>query len=69
MAAADPLQLLINSMAEVAQCIDHPAVAQSIGDGLAREILYAVATCRQRFPGRWPGGQQQLVFDDGASEP
>lgn len=67
MAADDPLQLFINSVAQVANYVDDSAVQQSIGEGLAREILYAIATCRQRFPDRWPGAQQALPFDDGVS--
>lgn len=57
----DELQALGRHLQAAAELLNSPALARQIGPGTAREIRYALASFRQRFPDQLPGAQQPLL--------
>lgn len=55
------LQELTDTMAKLDALMRSPQLHALIGDGLAREIRYPIATYRQRFPQLWPTSQPSLL--------
>lgn len=54
------LQELTDTLAKLDALMRNPELQAHIGDGLARELRYPIASYRQRFPQLWPAAQPSL---------
>lgn len=54
------LQELTDTLAKLDALMRNPELQAHIGDGLARELRYPIASYRQRFPQLWPTAQPSL---------
>lgn len=54
------LQELTDTLAKLDALVRKPQLQSRIGEGLAREIRYPIASYRQRFPQLWPTAQSSL---------
>ncbi|TAA36376.1 hypothetical protein EAT51_19945 [Pseudoxanthomonas winnipegensis] len=61
--SSTPIDELGGHLAAIADLLRNPAVPAQLGQGLTREIRYALASFRARYPEQMPGAQRPLPID------